>query len=132
MHRFAIGTVLLGALACQGISPRGGPPVPAGECHVEIANQTAVPISVTVSGQTVRNLGTIVAGGAVRYDEDCRVGTIRVVANIKGLPPGVGVGGRSPLEGESQFESRSEVQTARPRPGELTFVVFRDRRVRRF
>ena len=127
-----IGIVLLGAGACQGMAPGFGGPVPIGECHVEVANQMVVPISVTTSGRTVRNLGSILAGGSVRYSEDCDVGTVRVVVQIQGLPPGVGVDGRLPLDGENQFESRSEIQTARPRRGELTRVVFRDRTVRRF
>jgi len=131
--RFAAAAILLfGAAACQGMRPGPPGPVPAAECHIEIINQFAGPISVTASGRTVRNIGSIPAGGAVRYAEDCQAGTIRFLARIQELPPGVAAVGRSLAPEAEQFEGFTEVQSAKPRPGELTRVIFRSRRVRRF
>ena len=132
MRRVFFLLAAVGVLACQGMGPGGGQPVPADECHIGIANQMVSPVFVTTSGTTVRNLGSIPAGGSHRYAEDCQAETIHVVAHIQGLPPGSITAERLPLEGDVQYESRSEMQAVQPVAGELVWVVFRGRRVRRF
>ncbi len=126
---FAAAVAITG---CAGGLPDPGAPVPVGECHVEVANQLAVPISVTASGRSTRALGLLPPGATVRYREDCDAGTVRVVAQIRESPPGIGPDGRPTVQGASEFGERTEVQMVQPRPGELVRVAFQGRRVRRF
>ncbi len=132
MNRLLAAAAAVMVSGCQGGLPDPGAPVPVGECHVEIANQMAVPISVTASGRTMRALGSIAPGAAVRYREDCEVGTVRIVAQIEESPPGIGPDGRPTAQTGAGYGQRTEVRVVEPRPGELVRVVFRGRRIRGF